>query len=478
MKNYVRGLLCVALVLYVFSASAQVNTLYYMENVPARNVLNPAFIPTQKFYIDLPVISGIAFSVGNNSVAGKDLFLKQGTKLITPFHPDADHDPFFNVLKPSTNLNTELRQNLLGFGFSLHSGFVSFGLTERVQSEFNLPKSLAALLFNGAPDTVGVNHYDLKKLGMNMTAYLEMAFGYTMRLDSQWNVGAKLKVLFGQAHAKASFSSLSLDISKQQVDLYGSGDAKLTLPVDVPQRSDGLADFGNIDGDVSSILKPVGLGAAVDLGAEYKFNKQLTFSAAVNDLGFIRWKKTSWGATLKKKTTFDGLDFSINGNNDDWGKQIGDSLRNAFDYTSNGAGYTSLLSATARFGVDYAILKRKIDFGLLWTNTFLGDYHYNELLASVNFRPCYWVNASFSYGCINGNMGTLGFGLNLIGGPLNFFVATDYFPTYYTADGIPYKSKYVNGHVGLSLTFGRKKAKKIQADCCTNNVDIEEKKEQ
>lgn len=447
--------------MFLFSCviSAQVNTLYYMENVPARSVLNPAFIPTQKFYIELPVVSGVAFSAGNNSVAAQDIVTKNGDEFLPALQPNADHSSFLNKLKPTINITTEYRTNLLGFGFRMPDGYFTFGISERYRMGINMPKSAVALAFDGTPDALAIKSYHLKKAGCDMTAYLEMAFGYSRKIDEDWTVGGKVKILFGEAHADLSFSRLGIDVSGQNIDIVGMGTARFTIPVAVSQQSNGLPYIQAKDAQFRNMLHPVGEGLGLDAGATYQYDDHIQLSASIDDIGFIYWKKSNWNASLKAQTSYNSWDFTLNNVHSNWAQQIGDSLQNSYTSSYGGGGYVTALTATTRLGADYSLLKKKIDFGLLFVNTFGGRYRYDELLASANFRPFYWFNASLSYGIINGNMGSMGVGLNFIGGPFNFFVTTDYLPLSYTDNGIPYKSRYVNGHVGLALTFNDVKRK-------------------
>lgn len=436
------------------SIDAQVNLLYYMENVPARNILNPAFIPSQKFYIDLPVISGVAFSVGNNSVSAQDIVVKKGDELLPELQSNADHSPFLNKLKATINFTSESRVNLLGFGFRLPEGYFTFDISERNRVGINIPKSLVRLGFDGAPVALETKSYNLHKIGCDASAYLEMAFGYSRKIDDSWIVGGKMKVLFGEAHADLAFSELGIDVGDQYIDLYGKGKARFTSPVAVSQRSDGLPYIRQEDVKLNKMLHPVGFGLGLDAGVAYRYDDRLQFSGSIDDIGFIRWKKSDWEGNLNAHTSYKSWDFTVDNATSNWGQQVGDSLKNSYTSTFDAAhGYVKALTATVRLGADYDLVKKKVNLGLLCVKTFGGRYRYNEVLASVNFRPFYWFNTSVGYGLINGNMGSLGLGLNLIGGPFNFFVATDYMPLSYTSNNIPYKSKYVNGHVGVSLTF-------------------------
>jgi hypothetical protein len=116
------------LVSSISNAKAQVNSLYFMENVPFRNNLNPAFIPTQSYYLDIPLLSNISIWSGNSAVSASDIFFKQNGKLITPFHPDADRDAFLNILQPTSYVNFNYQHEILGFGFRVKKNYYTFGI--------------------------------------------------------------------------------------------------------------------------------------------------------------------------------------------------------------------------------------------------------------------------------------------------------------------------------------------------------------
>jgi hypothetical protein len=288
---------------------------------------------------------------------------------------------------------------------------------------------------------------------------MEAGLGFARPVNNRLTIGGKLKLLIGEAHADANFSKLNLDISPQAAILSGNGSARITAPYEITQNTDGTPKDIDTNG---SLQEPMGWGAGADLGATYKLFKNLTLSASITDLGFIHWKKDSWKADMTTKASFTGINFKINDkdDNNDYGQQIGDSVKNAFTYSRNGAGYTTWLTAKVRVGGEYNLVKNKITLGALWENTVGGSYRYSEVTGSINFRPCYFFNTTFSYGVINGNSGTLGLGVNLIGGPFNFYVATDYAPAKFTRDGIPYKTKYVNAEVGLVMAIRNNKRSK------------------
>ncbi|MGC9150325.1 MAG: DUF5723 family protein [Microbacter sp.] len=464
--------LWIVLVTMAARTSAQTNTLYFMENVPSRNMLNPAFIPSQSFYLELPVISGISVLAGNNSFSLNNLLLSDNGKTITAFHPDANPDPFLNHLQSTTNVTEQNRINRFGIGIKVKKNYFTFGINGQINSNVNVPKGLLSLLLKGTPDTINTNFFDLHTLGTDESAYLETAFGYARQVSDKFSIGLKVKALFGQMHADASFNQFQLSVNRQIIQLYGSGNAHITTPFDIAQNSDGTPNFSQTD--KKGWGKIVGFGMGFDMGMDYALTDQIHISGALTDIGFIHWYKSSWEAQMINTISFSGMNVTLNQSNPTFSDQLGDSVKSAFTYTKNGNGYTTALAGKFRFGVDYSVPNEKFNFGILWQNAFGGAALYNDVTVSANFRPFYCFNASLSYSLLNGNFGTIGLGLNAIAGPVNFFVLTDYLPLYFTKDGYPYKSKYVNVQLGIALTFGHKK----KADIARHKQKIEEQNEE
>jgi len=453
-------------------ALAQTNTMYFMENVPERSNLNPAFIPTQSFYIELPVLSGVSLLAGNNSFSLSNLLLSDNGKTITAFHPDANPDPFLNHLHATTNVTEQNRINLFGIGVKVKKNYFSFGINEQINSNFNVPKGLLSLLLKGTPDTIHTNFYDLHTLGTDESAYLETAFGYARQVSDKFSIGLKIKALFGQMHADASFNQFQLSVNRETIQMLGSGYAHITTPFDIAQNSDGTPNYDQTD--KKGWGKIVGFGMGFDMGMDYAVTDQLHLSGSLTDIGFIHWYKSNWEAQMINTISFSGMNVTLNQSNPSFSQQLGDSVKSAFSYTKNGNGYTTALAGKFRFGVDYSLPNNHFNVGLLWQNAFGGASMYNDITLSANFRPVYCFNASLSYSILDGNLGTIGLGLNAIAGPVNFFLISDYVPLTFTKDGYPYQSKYVNVQLGIALTFGHKR----KADLARHQQKIEEENEE
>ncbi len=174
-----------------FSAQ-QVNTQYFLENVPTRHYLNPAFQPVSDIYISLPVIGFTQFGVTNNSLSLRDVVYNKNGETILFLNPYGDKDKFYKKLRGNTIFRADAQTNILGFGFRTADAYWNFSLIAKTDGQASMPKDLFKLALYGTPDMYN-NSYDLKRLGADATAYLEAGLGYSRDIDEQWRVGAKVK---------------------------------------------------------------------------------------------------------------------------------------------------------------------------------------------------------------------------------------------------------------------------------------------
>ena len=200
-----------------------------------------------------------------------------------------------------------------------------------------------------------------------------------------------------------------------------------------------------------------GFGAAIDLGAEYKF-RDFKFSLALLDLGFMHWSDTYVASTDGDQTLkIDKDAFENNvedgGMGDEW-EEIGDNLSDLYELKDMGniGGRSTSLATTMNLGVEYTLpMYKKLSFGLLNTTRFQSDYTWTEFRLSANFAPCKF----FSMG-INGAVGTFGsaFGwiVNLHPTGFNLFVGMDHTIFGLSEMGIP-SSKATSVNLGVNFPF-------------------------
>lgn len=480
-------------------SAQQVNTLYFLENAPMRHTINPAFQPVSNFYLTLPVVGYTSLWVGTNGWNMSDFIFKdkQGNT-ITPLHPNApanwlEHQP------KKFAFDMDLHTNILGFGFRIkENSYLHINVSERISAGVNFSSSI-----------FGINHIsdgvvlDSVALGVNALAYTEFALGFSHNITRKWTVGGKIKVLVGQADAAVNFDNLAFTTSLDSLRMTGNGTMRMAAPLNwstFPTTQEELADydvaelFSNYNGDimhqVKEAIKPAGMGVAFDLGVTYKPINNLQITAAVTDLGFIRWNHYA-KATADVDATFKGIDLdyseygSINHFDDD--KLVDDVTNELEGYLDEikvndiekGFPYINMLTANLNVGIDANFWKNRVGVGVYSHTRFFNSYITEEVTFGAALRPVNWFNLAASYSFLNGHWSNIGAALSIAPyDGLMLTVATDYIPTSYAKASaekisLPYKTSGVNVMFGLAIVAGtNKKDKDKDKDGVWDKLDV------
>lgn len=498
------------------ATAQQVNTMYFLENAPMRHLTNPAFQPVSDGYIAL--IPGLGYNsmwFGNNSLSISDLlYYNQAGKLVTPFHPDEDREAFLRKLRRHTTVSADEHMNLFSFGFRYRDkGYITIGIDERISIGSSTPKSINNFLFNGGMrNPEGISTLNLKGATLGVEVYTEIYGGYSHKINDQWTVGGKLKVLLGTAYIGSNSKNMRIDASSEEWRLYGTSSIYAAAPLNwdaLPEKFDRETlenyiknnEYNKLIPSMSSVsdymklLAPSGIGAAVDLGMTYKPHEQVQITAALNDLGFIYWNKAA-RLNLAMDTTFTGIgDFEYSKYVDQNNTFQTDSLMR--DITNNmlglidGAitsrkGFARMASARLNVGVDANFWNNRVGVGLVSSTRLYNNHFYEELTLGAAFRPVNWFNLAVSYSMINNGKGSsLGAGISLMPyDGINLTIAADYIPTNYAylkGDNIsddlqkvplPYHMKGVNLAFGLSIVWGTNKKRDSDKDGVLDKWDM------
>ena len=480
-------------------SAQQVNTLYFLENAPMRHTINPAFQPVSNFYLTLPVVGYTSLWAGTNGWSMSDFVFKgpDGTT-ITPLHPDAPAN-WLEQQPKKFAFDMDLHTNILGFGFRIkENSYLHINVSERISAGVNFSSSIFGL--NHIRDGVVL---DSVSLGLNALAYTEFAVGFSHNITRKWSVGGKIKVLVGQADAAVNFDNLAFTTSLDSLRMTGNGTMRMAAPLNwslLPTNPEELADydvselFSNYNGDimqqVKEAIKPAGMGVAFDLGVTYKPIKNLQITAAVTDLGFIRWDNYA-KATADVDATFEGIDLdysdygSVNHFDDD--KLVDDVTNELEGYLNEikvndiekGFPYINMLTANLNVGIDANFWKNRVGVGVYSHTRFYNSYITEEVTFGAALRPVNWFNLAASYSFLNGHWSNIGAALSIAPyDGLMLTVATDYIPTSYAKASaekisLPYKTSGVNVMFGLAIVAGtNKKDKDKDKDGVWDKLDV------
>lgn len=461
MKYAIKHVASIALALTLsagLSAQTTLNSSYFMEKMTKRNQLNPA-LKTPNNYVSMPSLGN--FYLGVNSNLGLGTFLyPRDNKLVTFLHESVPADEFLNKLTPNNTIELDLGLDLISFGFWAWGGQNTFNLSLKSNTGAYLPKEIFQFLKTGQEAT-GVTRYDMSNITATTSNYLELALGHARDITDKLGVGAKVKVLLGAAHAEARIDRMDITMSQNEWTIKQAGHLQATslLELTTDPETGEVTDY-----KVGNNFGLAGFGLGFDLGATYEIIDNLTLSAALTDIGFMRWNNLTRAETDPDKgfiyTGFDniGAEDDENGDNpfEQKADQLGEDLKALTKfYQSDTRSVANSLRTTLRVGAEYAVLDNAISFGLLSTTRFVGYRTYAEGMAAINFRPLsalhLTVNGSVS------NMGSsVGAILNICAPGFNFFVGTDYFATQYSKQFIPINHARANFSFGFNITFGKK----------------------
>lgn len=444
-------------------AAQAVNSFYFMDNIPNRLNLNPALQPTRGFF-NIPILGGIGASVVTNSMSIDNFtdILDEENEFLS--------DDFINKLEDRNYANIDATINVLSFGFYAGKGFWNFDIGARFMINASIPKSMFEFAKNANQDLfAGIAagkdiEYRIKDMQFNVDAFAQVGIGYSRSINEKLTVGGKIKVLVGLGNVNAKIDEMSLkahpDLATPQnsywnVTTRGRVDASLKGLEFTYSNEDNYTDENNkgyIDGVDFDSPGIGGYGFGIDLGASYELLPDLTFSAAVLDLGFINWNKSATTSAIANgEHTYTPTDIA-DGN---WGNIESNPGSEIFDFDllqfneEHGKSRHTSLRPTLNIGAEYTFFNKKLGIGLLSSTRFLKPEAYSELTASVNYRPKNWFSGTLSYSFLHSEFKTFGLGLKF--GPI--FVASDYM----LLKNFKSANK-VNAYVGISIPMGKRKS--------------------
>ena len=455
-------LLLIAAAFVVMSVSmghAQgLRTSYFMDNVPARLKMNPAFQP-MKGYFGIPVLGSLGAMISSNSLSISDFsdimddengFLSQ---------------KFIDNLEDDNTMTIDFNTDVLSFGFYAGRSFWSINVGARVIFNASIPKTMFEFARNSGNIEVG-DSYDIEDFNINANAYAEVGLGYSRKVNDRLYVGARVKALLGAGNIDAQINRISVNATGDADSWSVVTDGRLEASMKGLElvNDEGTPYINDVDMDSFGIS---GFGLGFDLGASYEVINNLHVSAAVLDLGFISWGKSSTKvATANQTFIYQTLasDAGISTNPEDYEgmteEEINDLIENyvpenasdildydLFRFTEEEevSGRTTSLVSTLNVGAEYTFWENRFGIGLLSSTQFVSPKSYSELTVSANFRPGNAFGATLSYSFLRGK--TIGLGIKLG----NFFIGTDYMMTKSFDD-----AQRLNAYLGMTLGFGKK----------------------
>ena len=459
MKKIITILLTVVTIFAVETLSAQSRTSYFMEGSYFRTEMNPALSPTRGF-LALPAMSGVNVGLTGNFLSVDNFIYQRDGGLVTALHSSVSADEFLGRMPNVGVLQLGSDVNILGVGLHSRKMYWTFGANLHVDADVALSKDLFRAL-----KTLGNDVYNLDKVALDVNSYADLYLGASLPIGKHVNFGFRAKFLVGIVNASASFDQISVNVSPDRVDgaLVGQWRANGIMMDNTSPDAEGVMDMLRYDDPFFMLTNIKSYGAAIDLGVEVRLlNDHLKVSAAITDLGFIKWAPTSHvGGSVEGDFYFAGVDVE-SGEIDAAAKIDTEKLQTLDSYE----GYTTRLSYDVNVGVEYNFLKNHFALGVL-SHTHVGNSaYYTELTASLNIRPTNWITLTASHTFLNGNRpGIFGAAINFHPAAINLYVGMDYIdPNLVYATNlngfdlyVPRYATSLNVYAGLAFNFGRAK---------------------
>ena len=446
----------------------QLNSAYFTNDYKFRHTMNPAYGNEQN-YVSMP-------GFGNVNVSTMGNFGYEDVIFDNPMFPSTSKDRLTTFMNPYISTADALKGfnsgdnkilgdvsiTVLSAGFKGFGGYNTIELNARTSFGMSMPYEL----FEFAKNT-GNRTYNIGNISANGQAFAELAFGHSRQINEKLRVGAKVKLLFGAGRGDVNIDNVKADLAADDKWTV-SGHAKSEVSVkgftykteekEYKEEGRGTYQYVNdVDVDGAGLG---GFGLAFDLGGVYKINNDFTVSAALLDLGFIKWSNNMVAVNGGEEFVFNGFhDVAVNEDRggstlsmqgDKYSDQLAD-FANLQDKGDEG-GRTTGIGATLNLGCEYTLpVYRKITFGVLSSTRFRGDYSWTEARVSANWTPLKWIDGgvNMAFGSYRNSFGWV---VNFHPKGYNFYVGMDHTLGKVSKEFIPLNSNAAVS-VGMSVAW-------------------------
>ncbi|HZL76346.1 MAG TPA: DUF5723 family protein [Bacteroidales bacterium] len=482
MIRKIKYILALLPVLFTLNSSAQNSQVLYFMNLPQRHLLNPALTPSNSVYIGLPVMSGINLNINNNFFNFSDVFIKGvvADSLVTFLHPNYDPAKFLAKIKDINAIEPEVQIQLFSLGFRAGKDlYINLDINEKVDANVALPGDIFRLALAGNDQFLG-STIDLSSLRGDLKCYTEIGLGFSKNFTSKLRLGIKPKMLLGIAAASIENNSLNIAVNNDYTHtLNADMVVNFSAPVIVKTSGQNTLDTIYFDDSrfktgkdiLNYLLSTKNIGFGVDIGGEYSFSDRLKVSAAITDIGYIKWKRDLSNVKARSTFTFSGVNLLdvYNGTMtfDSLGKELLDSLKKSFYLTNAPAPFTTTLPIGVTLGGSYNLTK-SFSVGLLSYTKFIGKQFKEALTLSANVNFGNAFSTTVAYTAMNNRYDNLGLGISLRTGWFQFYLLSDRIPVTWNKIKIDSKSTIplpeswntFQLRLGMNLCFGNKLKKK------------------
>jgi hypothetical protein len=447
------------LVCAAVSANAQTtNSMYFLEQTAVNNKLNPALTADRTYVgagitnMGLSVYSDLAYSdifKPNESTGKLDWFLNSSV----------DANDWLEGVGDLSNFSVKTDIDILNMGMKIGKNFLTLNAGIHTDMGMGIPKDFLKFFVLGMDESASSATFNMTD--MNVSAFMYGKFGIGLsRKFGNISVGITANYLQGIADMQMGFDQLTMTTSSGKVDVVSKGYCKLAAPdiFSLQYGDDGYLsgintpdNFSDVAGMATSLQK-CGSGLSFDAGVSAKVLDFLTVSAAVTDLGSIKWSKDAINmATANGTFEWTGQDFQDESDNNGITDQFAEMIH--FTKEENAKAYVTKLTTKINLAAEASFLNEHLSLGLLSQSGIAENGNYQNFMVAANLKPTKSLQAALTYSSWDGKSSALGAAINAKLLFFNWFMAADFIPMKVTPQFIPVNNLAINFQTGLNFMF-------------------------
>ena len=465
------------LVTLAVSAFAALSTLsaqdletgYFLGGNPFAFRLNPAFQSERNILSVGLGMTGVG--VSSNLGAGTLVYPMDG-RLYLCLNDHVPADEFLGKLQRKNYLDLDAQVNLLTVGFWSGRDFFTVDFNVRSTEMVSLPYDFFRFLKG---DKLAGEVFEIGSTGLQAHNFAEAAFGWSRAFGSL-SIGARSKFIVGLLDADVMLDKMKVTVGEESWSVESQGVLNVSSPAvrtDVVKDTD-LLNPNSFRLDWSK-AGPAGWGGALDLGVRYDVTPHLPLSAALLDLGMVRWNHETAYATPDKAHEWAPSADDVSAHTSISGTELGALLELAMDFVSWKKVAEPLPSVEwmplrVHAGAEFRMpFYDRLSVGALYQGRFVNGFSRHTGRVSLNWNPLDFLSLSGS-ATVNKLGESLGFALHLHPNGVNLLIGCDYIPLHVVSIAplldnpdprlarvavVPRDRLNLNLYLGLNIAFGR-----------------------
>ncbi|WP_047246288.1 DUF5723 family protein [Maribacter thermophilus] len=324
-------------------ASQNKQLLYDFTEIPQSLMVNPGMETSFKWYVGVPLLSGVSGYAGSNGVSVNDIFADDGLDI-----NDKVRDRLVGGLSTRDELSGNLQIELFNVGYRGVDPdiFYSLGAYIEMDNISYWPQDYAVLVFEGNADQLN-RRFDLSDLKARGSMVNVFHFGVNKKVSHSLSIGARGKLYSGILDYTSTHNKGYL------VNTPGSNNTyTTTLVSDMKLKTSGLRELDEAqenDELTNAIMKRAffggDLGLGLDVGFSYNLNETTIVTGSLLDVGFVYHSGDVVSYSLKGAASTEGIEIDVledftNLNRDYW-QDLVDEVEDLVPFKKYSKGYVT-----------------------------------------------------------------------------------------------------------------------------------------